>query len=54
MDPFRKGVNPLVGWASTSLCPVDAVLEYVAVWGMEPGPLSGQMIPDQASLCYSH
>ena len=54
MDPFHKGVNPFVGRGSTSLCPVDAVLEYVAVRGMEPGPLSGQMIPDQASLCYSH
>ena len=38
-DPFRKGVNLFVGRATTALCPVAAMLDYLAVRGMEPGPL---------------
>ena len=38
-DPFRKGVNLFVGRGSASICPVAAVLDYLAVRGMEPGPL---------------
>ena len=38
-DPFRKGVNLFVGRTSSSLCPVAAVLDYLSVRGMKPGPL---------------
>ena len=38
-DPFRKGVNLFVGRTSSPLCPVAAILDYLAVRGMRPGPL---------------
>lgn len=38
-DPFRKGVDLFVGTASDALCPVAAVLAYIAVRGTDAGPL---------------
>ena len=38
-DPFRQGVNLCVGRTRTSLCPVAAVLSYLAARGMSDGPL---------------
>ena len=38
-DPFRKGVNLFVGRTYSPVCPVAAVLDYLAVRGTEPGPL---------------
>ena len=39
MDPFRKGINLFVGKTSSDLCPVAALLGYLQVRGMDPGPL---------------
>ena len=38
-DPFRKGVNIFLGRTSNLLCPVAALLAYVAIRGKSPGPL---------------
>lgn len=38
-DPFRVGVDVFVGRTDNVLCPVAAVLTYMAVRGPEPGPL---------------
>ena len=38
-DPFRRGVDLYVGKTSTAICPVSAVLDYLSVRGMSPGPL---------------
>ena len=50
-DPFRKGVNLFVGRTHSPLCPVAAVLDYLAVRGTEPGPLfryeDGRMLTRQ-------
>ena len=39
MDPFRKGVDLIVGKTGSSLCQVAAVLSYLCVRGMSDGPL---------------
>ena len=38
-DPFRKGVNIFLGRTSNPLCPVAALLGYVAIRGKSAGPL---------------
>ena len=38
-DQTRKGVSLFVGRTQTSLCPVTAILAYMAVRGTSPGPL---------------
>ena len=38
-DPFRKGVCLAIGRTGTSLCPVAAMLNFIAVRGTDPGPL---------------
>ena len=38
-DRFRKGVDVFVGRTEQELCPVSAVLAYMAVRGAKPGPL---------------
>ena len=38
-DPFRKDVNIFLGRTSNPLCPVAALLAYVAIRGKSPGPL---------------
>ena len=38
-DQTRKGVSLFVGCTQTSLCPVTAILAYMAVRGTSPGPL---------------
>ena len=38
-DPFRMGVDVYVGRTNCSLCPVAAVLAYMAMKGPKPGPL---------------
>ena len=38
-DPFRQGVDIIIGRTSTELCPVAAVLAYLASRGSFPGPL---------------
>ena len=38
-DQARKGVSLFVGHTQTSLCPVTAILAYMAVRGTAPGPL---------------
>lgn len=38
-DPFRQGVDVYVGCTKDELCPVRAVLAYMAARGAEQGPL---------------
>ena len=38
-DPFRLGVEIFVGKTGNALCPVSAVLAYMAIRGPGPGPL---------------
>jgi len=38
-DPFRQGVDVFVGRTGNLLCPIAAVLAYLAVRGSGSGPL---------------
>ena len=38
-DPFRKGVKLSFGRTNCAVCPVSAILAYLAVRGAQPGPL---------------
>lgn len=38
-DPFRLGVSLHIGKTGEALCPVGAVLSYIAARGCQPGPL---------------
>ena len=38
-DPFRMGVNLCLGITASVVCPVKAVLPYLAIRGSAPGPL---------------
>ena len=38
-DPFHRGINLYVGRTGSSLCPVLALLGYLQMRGMDPGPL---------------
>ena len=38
-DPFRKGVHVFLGRTEDPLCPVAALLAYMAIRGRAPGPL---------------
>ena len=38
-DPFRKGVNLFLGRTNSDICPVAALLSYLACRGSRPGPL---------------
>lgn len=38
-DPFRAGVDIVVGKTGNALCPVEAVLGYLLIRGSGPGPL---------------
>ena len=38
-DPFRRGVDIHLGKTDSDLCPVTAVLAYLAIRGSAPGPL---------------
>ena len=38
-DPFRKGVKLSLGRTDCVVCPVSAILAYLAVRGAQPGPL---------------
>jgi len=37
-DPFRKGVRVYLGATTTDICPVTAILHYLALRGAGPGP----------------
>ena len=39
-DPFRRGVDIIVGKTNNKLCPVSALLAYMAIRGSKPGFLS--------------
>ena len=39
MDPTRSGVDLFIGCTWNSLCPVVAMLRYLAVRGVDDGPL---------------
>ena len=51
-DPFRKGVDIVVGTTGNDLCPVKALLDYLGMRGGAPGPLF--MWRDGTSLTRSH
>ena len=38
-DPFRQGADIYLGATHGSICPVRALVDYVAVWSRELGPL---------------
>ena len=38
-DPFRRGVSIFLGKTDSDLCPVAALLSYLAKRGLAPGPL---------------
>ena len=38
-DPFRKGVDLFLGRTGSDICPVAALLSYLACRGSRPGPL---------------
>ena len=38
-DPFRQGVDLFLGWTGKDLCPVSAILSYLAVRGSASAPL---------------
>ena len=38
-DPFRKGVQVVIGSMGDELCPVNTLMAYLAVRGFSPGPL---------------
>ena len=50
-DPFRKGVTLTLGKTGNFLCPVEAILPYLAIRGPRPGPLfilsDGRMLTRQ-------
>ena len=39
IDPFRQGVDVYVGAISACICPVEALLVYIAIREADPGPL---------------
>ena len=38
-DQFGKGSDVVLGWTDKDLCPVAALLNFVIIWGTQPGPL---------------
>ena len=38
-DTFGEGVTIYLGWTGQSICPVVALLGYLALRGQQPGPL---------------
>ena len=38
-DPFRQGVQLCLGKTHEEICPVNAILPYLAIRGANPGPL---------------
>ena len=38
-DPFKQGVTIFLGATKSTLCPVNALLAYIAIRGQAPGPL---------------
>ena len=50
-DPFRQGVTLFLGKTGSPICPVDAILPYLAVRDNRPGPLfifrDGRMLTRQ-------
>ena len=47
-DPFRQGVNIYLGATNCTLCPVTALLNFLAISGQADGPRSNT--PDQAKI----
>ena len=38
-DPFSKGAKLCLGWTELAVCPIKALLSYLAIWKNAPGPL---------------
>ena len=38
-DPFRKGVHLFLGKTGTQICPINAIMPYLAIRGAQAGPL---------------
>jgi len=48
-DPFRRRVDLFLGTSGTDLCPITAILNYLVIRGVAPGPLflyRGWSVPD--------
>ena len=39
LTPYRHGITIYLGVTNTKLCPIKAILAYIAVRGSKPGPL---------------
>ena len=39
MDPFRRGTSITLGATRNEICPVKALMLYLARWGSQAGPL---------------
>ena len=54
-DPFRQGVSVYLGRTGNTLCPLVAMLSYLAARGTEPGPLfrlkDGRPLLGSVKLC---
>ena len=53
-DPFRNGIDIVVGRTNNKLCPVTAVMAYLAARGNGPGflvQIPGQKTPHKALFC---
>ena len=37
-DPFQKGIDLYIGWTGNDLCPMVALLSYLADRGSKGGP----------------
>ena len=50
-DLFRHGIPLFIGRTNNDLCPVIAMMSYLAIWGNSPGPLflfaNGQFLTRQ-------
>ena len=55
-DPFRQGADIFVGATKADICPVQALVNYIAVRGTTPGPLfvfrSGTPLTRSALVTY--
>ena len=50
-DPFRKGVQVIIGRAGSPLCPVVAILAYMVLRKLGEGPLSALKMADHSPRC---
>ena len=55
-DPFRNGADIYLGRTHHNVCPVEAILPYLAIRGKQPGPLfvlADNTMLTRANFCIS-